>query len=156
MSISMSSYSPSFLYSLIFSRSPFVFISFLFPVGVDLIATLGMEGVCILQACQIHSHFILLITWEKVIMVLVPVYNFSLEMVFGCSARRFAVIFRKHRVCMVSVLFEIPFGFFLDSASDRRTSSILVLKILILIFVLILADFQMFRSAVFALLGLEI
>jgi hypothetical protein len=119
---------------------------FLFPVGVHLNATLGMEVGCIRHTWPIHVHLRLFISWDSVV-VLVLLYSSSFEMVFGQKMRS---ILRRHRVWKASSLVVMAFVTFQDSAPYRRTPSTLLLKILTLVWLLIFDDLQMLRSAAYA------
>lgn len=70
-------------------------------------------------------------------MVLDLIYSSSMDMVFGNKMRS---NLQRYRIWKVSILFEMFFVTFQDSAPYRRTPSTLLLTILNLVFMVILVD----------------
>lgn len=126
-----------------------VFLTSSFRLVSIFMANLGMEVECILQTCPIHCHFLLLINWNRG-MMLILLYSYSFEMAIDQKMRN---ILQRHRIWKVSILFELTLDTFFPRFGAPST---LRLNILILVSALIIVDLQVFRSTAYAAVVLEI
>lgn len=89
-----------------------VFLTSSFRLVSIFMANLGMEVECILQTCPIHCHVLLLITWNRG-MMLILLYSYSFEMAIDQKMRN---ILQRHRIWKVSILFELTLDTFFPSS----------------------------------------